>query len=136
VLAAVGAALATAGVAGRALAQSTADLQPTAERPILLLDQIRSARFGGEIARAVQPAKTLEEVEAILRANGVVYRRARALFDTRGARPDLVKLIAGLPRGEVYVIPQADAVTFNVVVKALTPEAAAALSRPAAQPKT
>lgn len=125
------AALLAAG--GPAAAQSTADLQPTPERPFLLLDQVKSVPFPATLAPVFQPLKTLEAVEAALKANKLAYRRGRVLFDTRTARPDFVRAIAGLPRGEIYIIPQADGVTFNVVIKALTPEAAAALRR---APKT
>lgn len=110
---------------------------PTAERPILVLDQVRSGLIPSKLMSAIQPLKTLEEVEALLKANDLAYRRGIALIDSRSAPAELVKLIAGLPPGEVFVLPDGGGATFNRVVRAVSPQEAARIAQPPpARPRT
>ena len=112
-------------------------LRPSADRPILLVDQVRSAPFPRAWAPLFQPLKTLEEVEAVLKSKGVPFQRGRSFIDTRTANPELVRTIAALPPGEIFIVPQGRTATFSRVLGALTPEAAAAAARPnKAPPRT
>ena len=126
------------GLATAAPAQPGArpPVRASAERPVLLLDQIRTPPFPAAWAREFQPLKTLEEVEAVLKAKGAPYQRGRTLLDTRTANAQLVKVIAALPPGEVFILPAGQAATFSRVLQALTPDAAAAFARAASRPRS
>lgn len=120
--------LATVMFAAGLLAASPATAQPamhaSAERPILLVAQLVSAEFDDSLNEQIRPLKTMKEVEAFLRANKIEYRRLRLQLDTRTADARLVDGVATLPPGEIFVIPQKGAVTFNLVVRALSDEEA------------
>lgn len=119
-----------------AMAQpAAAPVRASAERPFLLIDQIRTPPFPAAWAPLFQPLKTLEEVETVLKSKGASYQRGRTVLDTRTMTPDLVKIIAALPPGEVFIVPQAKGVTFNRVLQALTPGAAARLKASAEPPR-
>lgn len=108
---------------------------PTAERPVLLVDQIRSPPIPRELGPLLQPLNTLEQVEALLRSRGIAFKRERALIDTRTVNRELVKILAALPPGELFIVPERGEMTYNRVLAALTPQAAAAQMAPPPPPK-
>ncbi len=108
---------------GPALAQSPPS-RPSAERPILLIAQLRSGPVGGDVAEQLRPLKTMAEVEAFLTRNSIAYERGRIQVDRRKADPKLLEGIDRLPPGEIFVIPAKDGLLFNQVLRALTPDAA------------
>lgn len=95
----------------------------SAERPILLIAQLRSGPVDQTLALQLKPLKTMKEVEAFLKANNIAYGRGRIQVDTRIADSRLVASIARLPPGEIFIVQQGTtAATFNQVIRALTPE--------------
>jgi EpsD family peptidyl-prolyl cis-trans isomerase len=87
-----------------------------AQRKIYTLDQIRIARpRTAQMMAEFQPLKTLEEVEAMLKAKGMNYQRGADRLDAIGSDPKLIKAIAALPPGEVFVVPNGQVVLINRV---------------------
>jgi len=86
-----------------------------AERKIFVVDQIRMPRLDPGMLKALEPLKTLEAIEGVLKANNVPYQRAPASLDSVGADPRLVDQIVKLPAGEVFVIPSGNGLTVNQI---------------------
>lgn len=85
-----------------------------AERKIYSVDQIRIATPRDAKAMAeFKPLKTLEEVEALLKAKGINYQRGVDRIDAVGSNPKLIDAIANLPPGEVFVVPSGAVVLIN-----------------------
>ncbi|MBX3485140.1 hypothetical protein [Phenylobacterium sp.] len=124
-----------------ATAQPGGAAKPTAERPIFLLDQIRSGPVPGKLMPALQPLKKLEQIEALLKANGVAYRRGVGMMDSRRAPANLVQVVTSLPPGEVFVLPENGGASFNQILRLISPAEAASIAKaatpaPARAPKT
>ncbi|MDZ4372509.1 MAG: hypothetical protein U1C74_13955, partial [Phenylobacterium sp.] len=85
-----------------------------ANRKVMFVDQVIAApnKIGPE---RLQPLKTLDQVKALLDAEGVQYQTNAVVLDSLSANPRLVEGIANLPPGEVFVIPQNGALLFNHV---------------------
>jgi peptidyl-prolyl cis-trans isomerase C len=77
-----------------------------AQRKIFTFDQIQF-KAPADLAqlKSFEPLKTLEQVEQRLIEDGTEYRRGPAKVDTVGANPDMIRQIAKLPPGEVFIIP-------------------------------
>jgi EpsD family peptidyl-prolyl cis-trans isomerase len=58
------------------------------------------------LIEALKPAKTLEEVEAVLQARKLPYRRTVDQLDTLRAAPQLTATLERLPPGEPFVLPE------------------------------
>lgn len=85
-----------------------------AERKLFQVDQIRMARpTDAGILERFKPLKTMEEVEALLRAEGVDYRRGADRIDAVGSDPKIVAEVMRLPAGEVFVIPGPQMIMIN-----------------------
>lgn len=85
-----------------------------ANRQVLVIDQVVAAP--NKIpAERFRPLKTLDEVKALLAQEGVPYQTNASTMDTVQANPQLVAQIKKLPPGEVFVIPQGNALIFNQV---------------------
>ena len=75
-----------------------------AERSGYIFDQLRaSVPLDPALVTALRPTKTLEEVESILRARGIPFRRSVQGLDTLRANPQLSAAIRKLPPGEPFV---------------------------------
>lgn len=104
-----------------------------AERKIFSVDQIQfeAPRDMGQLA-AYRPAKTMEDVEAQVKKDGLRYRRAPATLDVATANPELVQQVLKLPPGEIFIIPAGNAVVANRItgerVEPLTGENATKLA--------
>lgn len=111
--------------AGLLIAPPAAAQSATAERPILLLAQIRSQRVDPTLAPEMRPLQTMKEVEAFLKAHNIPYARGRMQLDTRKADRRLSENIGKLPPGEIFVVNQEpNATIFSQVIKALSDEEA------------
>lgn len=66
--------------------------------------------------KAFEPMKTLDEIAQRLSGDGIEFRRAPAKLDTVGTQPELIRQIAKLPKGEVFVIPQGQVVLANRII--------------------
>lgn len=85
-----------------------------AERKIFSVDQIQfEAPQDMRKLAAYQPLKTMEEVEAQVKKDGLRYRRAPATLDVATANPQLVQQVLKLPAGEIFIIPAGQSVVAN-----------------------
>lgn len=64
----------------------------------------------------IQPDHSMDAVISHLRQLGIVFERHQTTIDTAALPPDLVKAIKALPKGEPFVLPQADEITVNVLI--------------------
>lgn len=78
-----------------------------AQRKIYKLDQIQF-ETPGDMAkiRRLEPLKTMEQVEQQLIQDRIEYRRGPGQLDTIGTNPAIVRQIARLPAGEIFIVPQ------------------------------
>ncbi|QHL90119.1 peptidyl-prolyl cis-trans isomerase, EpsD family [Sphingomonas changnyeongensis] len=88
-----------------------------AERKIFNIDQIQfETPKDPRALLAYQPFKTMAEVEAQLKKDGLRYRRAPAVLDVATANPELVQRVLKLPAGEIFIIPGGGAVIANQII--------------------
>lgn len=85
-----------------------------ANRQVLVIDQVLAAPNKIPPER-FRPLKTLDEVKALLAQEGVPYQTNASTMDTVQANPQLLAQIKNLPPGEVFVIPQGNALIFNQI---------------------
>lgn len=77
-----------------------------AERKIFSIDQIQfEAPKDPQVLRKYQPLKTMDEVEAALKADGLQFKRAPATLDVATANPELVQQVLKMPKDEIFIIP-------------------------------
>lgn len=82
-----------------------------AQRKIYQLDQIQFATPDDmNKVRRLEPLQTMEQVEQQLIQDRIEYRRGNARLDSVGTNPDLIRQIARLPEGEIFVVPQQGAI--------------------------
>ena len=87
-----------------------------AERSGYIFDQLRaSVPTDPALVAALRPAKTLEEVETVLRARGIPFRRGVQGLDTLRANPQLSAAIRKLPPGEPFVLNEPGGFTVSRV---------------------
>lgn len=87
-----------------------------ARRTGYLIEQLQvPQRHTPDMFEALKPTKTLEEVEAVLRARRIPYRRVILPMDTLRTDPRLSAAVANLPPGEPFVIPGVSSYTVNRV---------------------
>lgn len=80
------------------------------------LDQITfQAPNDPALAEKLKPAKTLAEVETVLKGAGIQYQRGTAQLDTAALPPVIAARIAGLPAGEPFLVPQNGQMVVNVI---------------------
>lgn len=90
-----------------------------AQRKIFAMDQIQfEAPQDMAKIKALEPMKSLEEVEQYLIETRIKYRRGNAALDTVGANPDLIRQLAKLPAGEIFVIPQGRVIVASKITNA------------------
>ena len=78
-----------------------------AQRKVYTLDQIQFA-MPDDIAKLkrLEPLQTMEQVEQQLIQDRMEYRRGEGRLDTVGTNPDLIRQVARLPEGEIFIFPQ------------------------------
>jgi peptidyl-prolyl cis-trans isomerase C len=87
-----------------------------AQRTGYLIEQLQvPRRHTPDLFEALQPTKTLEEVEVVLKARNLPYRRVVLPMDTLRADPRISEAVAKLPAGEPFVIPSGAGFTVNRV---------------------
>ena len=87
-----------------------------AQRKVFVIDQIRMARpRDPAIIKALQPLKTLEQIEVFLTQNKIPHQRSVGNLDAVGQDPKLIDAILKLPAGEVFVVPNNDVLLVNQV---------------------
>lgn len=94
----------------------TANPDLFAQRKIWQIDQIRF-RPPADVAqlKELEPLTTMEQVEQKLIELRLDYKRGTATLDTVGAPIPLVRNIARMPAGEIFIIPQQGVFTANRV---------------------
>ena len=65
--------------------------------------------------KALEPAKTQDQVMAVLRQLGIQYQRANRVVDSATVPPEQMQKILSLPKGEPFVVPSQGQVTVNVI---------------------
>lgn len=87
-----------------------------AERKIFTVDQIQfQTPRDPNILRKYQPLKTMSEVEAMLKADGLQYRRAPAQLDVARANPELVGQVLKMNREDIFIIPAGQVMVANKI---------------------
>ncbi|WP_375427169.1 EpsD family peptidyl-prolyl cis-trans isomerase [uncultured Sphingomonas sp.] len=80
----------------------------------------------------LKPARTLPEVEAVLKAEGIPFQRGAAQLDTGSLAPDVATRIAALPPGEPFLVPQNGQMIVSVIRRIEAAPVAAQQAQPAA----
>ena len=87
-----------------------------AERKIFTVDQIQfQTPRDPRILQKYQPLKTMAEVEAMLKQDGLQYRRAPATLDVARANPELVQQILKMNREDIFIIPAGQIMVANLI---------------------
>jgi peptidyl-prolyl cis-trans isomerase C len=83
------------------------------ERKVFVVDQIRMPRVPLEVLKSLEPLKTLEDIEVVLKKDNIPHQRGEATLDAVGADPRLVDFIIKLPPNEVFVLPGNEGLLVN-----------------------
>lgn len=67
------------------------------------------------LAAKLKSAKTMAEVEAVLKSMNIPYRQGSSTLDTAALPPQVAAQIAALPAGEPFLVPQGGQVIANVI---------------------
>ncbi|MBV8593767.1 MAG: SurA N-terminal domain-containing protein [Caulobacteraceae bacterium] len=87
-----------------------------AQRKIFDIDQIRMQRPSDpNLIKALQPLKTLEQIEALLKSEKIPYQRSMGKVDAVGADPRMIDAMIKLPPGEVFVVPNGNILLVNEI---------------------
>ena len=87
-----------------------------AQRKVFSIDFVRMARPNDPaVIKALQPLKTLEEVETQLKQEKIPYQRSQGNLDSVGADPRMIEAIVKLPPGEMFVIPNGASLLVNAI---------------------
>lgn len=88
-----------------------------AGRQVYNVDQIAFATpADASRLKALEPAKTMGEVTAVLQQLGIQFQRANRAVDSATVPPEQMQKILSLPKGEPFVVPSNGQVTVNVIV--------------------
>jgi EpsD family peptidyl-prolyl cis-trans isomerase len=86
------------------------------ERKIFSVDQIRMGRPSDpQVLKSLEPLKTLEEIETVLKADNIPFQRGSGALDAVGADPRIIAQVVKLPPGELFVIPGPQGLQVNHV---------------------
>lgn len=87
-----------------------------AERKIFTVDQIQfQTPRDPRILQKYQPLKTMAEVEAMLKQDGLQYRRAPATLDVARANPELAQQVLKMNREDIFIIPAGQIMVANLI---------------------
>jgi EpsD family peptidyl-prolyl cis-trans isomerase len=100
-----------------------------AQRKIFDVDQIRiSQPSDPQLAKKLEPFKTLSDIVNYLNQNHIVYQRGPNVMDASAQSPDLLKAILALPPQEVFILSSSNQIFVseitNTRVEPMTGEAA------------
>jgi EpsD family peptidyl-prolyl cis-trans isomerase len=85
-------------------------------RKIFAIEYIRMPRPADPaIVKALEPLKTLEQVDAQLTAEKIPHQRATGNLDSLGADPRMIEALIKLPAGELFVLPVGNALLVNQI---------------------
>jgi hypothetical protein len=135
------AAFALAGLGG---APARAQPAPPAERPMIyVMEQLVTGPVPPEVLKQMEPLHTLDDVEALLKANKIAFGWRQAEVNSSQIDPRVAQQIGALPPHEVFIAPQGQDWIISVILSS-RPEAEAApppvvappLQTPAPAPKS
>jgi len=87
-----------------------------AQRKVFSIDYIRMPRPADPaIIKALEPLKTLEQVDAQLTEEKIPHQRGAGPLDAVGADPRMIAAIVKLPPGELFVIPTGNMLLVNLI---------------------
>ena len=87
-----------------------------AQRKVFSIDYIRMPRPADPgIIKALEPLKTLEQVDAQLTQEKIPHQRGAGPLDAVGADPRMIAAIVKLPPGELFVIPTGNMLLVNLI---------------------
>jgi len=102
-----------------------------ANRQLLTLDQIRfTLPADPSRLRALESAKTMEQVMTVLSGLGVRFERGQQMLDTAQVPPQMMQQLNNLPAGEPFIVPSAPIASVSVI----TARQPAPLTGPQARP--
>ncbi len=86
------------------------------QRKIFAIDFIQMPRpTDPAVIKALQPLKTLEQVDSQLTAEKIPHQRSTGNLDAVGADPRMIDAITKLPSGEIFVIPRGNMLLVNQI---------------------
>ena len=86
------------------------------QRKIFAIDFIQMQRpTDPAVIKALQPLKTLEQVDSQLTAEKIPHQRSAGNLDAVGADPRMIDAITKLPPGEIFVIPRGNMLLVNQI---------------------
>jgi EpsD family peptidyl-prolyl cis-trans isomerase len=86
------------------------------QRKVFAIDYIRMPRPSDPaVIKALEPLKTLEQVDAQLTAEKIPHQRSTGTLDAVGADPRMIEAILKLPAGEIFVLPVGGALLVNQI---------------------
>jgi EpsD family peptidyl-prolyl cis-trans isomerase len=87
-----------------------------AERKIFTVDQVQfQTPRDPRILQKYQPIKTMDELVAQLKADGLQFRRAPTTLDVATANPQLVEQVLKLPSDDIFIIPAGQVMVANKI---------------------
>lgn len=87
-----------------------------AERKIFTVDQLQfETPRETRILQKYQPLNTMNEVEAMLKQDGLQYKRAPATLDVATANPQLVEQVLKMPKDNIFIIPAGRTMVANLI---------------------
>lgn len=86
-----------------------------AQRRVFVVDQIIVPQANQELARALQPVKTMADAEAVLQQRNIQSNKTVGVIDALTIPPQAAQQIAALPADEVFIIPSGAGIRINHV---------------------
>jgi peptidyl-prolyl cis-trans isomerase C len=87
-----------------------------AERKIFTVDQIQfQTPQDANILRKYEPLTTMDQVEAMLKQDGLQYKRAPATLDVATANPELVQQVLKMNPEDIFIIPAGRIMVANLI---------------------
>lgn len=76
-----------------------------AQRKLISVDQLIVPKIEPAVVKAMEPIKTMSEVEGLLNGRQVKFVRSAAVLDTLNLNPEIAAKVAGLSGEDVFVMP-------------------------------
>ncbi len=86
-----------------------------ADRRTFVVDQIVVPQVDQQLAKALQPVTSLEQARAVLAQRKIRSSTTTGVIDALTIPPEAARQIAGLPPGEVFIIPSQGGLRINQV---------------------
>ena len=87
-----------------------------ADRKIFTIDQIQfEAPRDPEVLKKYQPLTTMDQVEPMLKQEGLEYKRAPSKLDVATANPQLVQQVLKMPKDDIFLIPAGRVMVANKI---------------------